>query len=101
MLEFLLIFLVAAKANGVSALKKANSIYSTDYHPSLAGAYLAACVFYASITGKTPVGLPDPPPELAEDLVDELQERAWDTYSQFKKKYEDCTENCPKFVTAQ
>ena len=28
-------------------------------HPSPAGSYLAACVFYAVITGRSPVGLPD------------------------------------------
>jgi len=35
------------------------ALHSADMsHPSPLGSYLAACVFYAIITGKTPVGLP-------------------------------------------
>jgi hypothetical protein len=34
------------------------NLYSDDRHPSQAGTYLAACVFYANIFGRTPVGLP-------------------------------------------
>jgi hypothetical protein len=40
-------------------------------HPTPAGSYLAACVFYAAITGKTPLGLPrtvDVKPEDASHL---------------------------------
>jgi hypothetical protein len=34
-------------------------LYQTDHsHPSPAGTYLAACVFYSVITGRSPVGLP-------------------------------------------
>lgn len=29
-----------------------------EYHPALAGSYLAACVFYACLTQRSPVGLP-------------------------------------------
>lgn len=29
-----------------------------DYHPSPSGTYLAACVFYATLTGRSPVGNP-------------------------------------------
>jgi hypothetical protein len=34
------------------------NLYSDDRHPTQAGTYLAACVFYAKIFGRTPVGLP-------------------------------------------
>jgi hypothetical protein len=33
-------------------------LYSDDRHPSLQGTYLAACVFYAKIFNRSPVGLP-------------------------------------------
>ena len=34
-------------------------LYADDHsHPSLAGSYLAACVFYAALLGANPVGLP-------------------------------------------
>jgi hypothetical protein len=34
-------------------------LFSPDqYHPALAGSYLAACVFYAALLQKSPVGLP-------------------------------------------
>ena len=37
------------------------TLYSSDgSHPSASGSYLAACVFYASITGESPVGLEAP-----------------------------------------
>ena len=42
-----------------------NRLYSNDgSHPSFLGAYLAACVFYSTITGESAVGLA-PPPELS------------------------------------
>lgn len=41
-------------------------LYSSDgSHPSPAGTYLAACVIYASLTGRSPLGI-DPPEGLAE-----------------------------------
>jgi tetratricopeptide (TPR) repeat protein len=33
-------------------------LYGDDRHPNQAGTYLAACVFYRKIFGRTPVGLP-------------------------------------------
>ena len=64
-------------------------------HPGPAGSYLAACVFYATLTGNSPVGLPKrimgkpagwkriltPPADLAdldEDQAAFLQRVAWD-----------------------
>jgi hypothetical protein len=35
------------------------NLYADDRHPSQAGTYLAACVFYGKIFGRTPVGLPN------------------------------------------
>ncbi len=31
-----------------------------NYHPSTSGSYLAACILYKTITGKTTIGLPSP-----------------------------------------
>lgn len=83
-----------------SALKRAGrSLFVPDgSHPSSAGTYLAACVFYATIYGKSPVGLPpisrrtedEPRPgkpagaprdSLPTDLARELQRIAWDVVS--------------------
>jgi len=33
-------------------------LYADDIHPSPAGTYLAACAFYVTLTGLSPVGLP-------------------------------------------
>lgn len=45
-----------------SAVRKAHpglSLHKSDgSHPSIEGSYLAACVFHAVLTGRTPVGLP-------------------------------------------
>lgn len=58
-------------------------LYHTDgAHASLAGSYLAACVLYAAITGRTPCGLPNrflhdgqPVYELAADVAEYLQKK--------------------------
>ena len=43
------------------------SLYTNDgSHPSFLGSYLAACVFYTSITGRSPIGL-TPPRELTDE----------------------------------
>ena len=47
-------------------------------HPSLEGTYLAACVFYAALFGKSPAGL-DYAAGLDETLAQQLQESAWQT----------------------
>ena len=72
-------------------------------HPSTAGTYLTACVFYAAILGRTPVGLPastgvrGPGPGGKTDLADPtmlvnlppeealyLQTTAWDTWQKLQ-----------------
>jgi hypothetical protein len=47
-------------------------------HPTLAGTYLAACVFYAALFGKSPVGLETEVEGLDEATVKFLQETAWE-----------------------
>lgn len=42
-------------------------------HPSVAGTYLVACVFHAKLTGHSPVGIPDPPPEVSPEDAAALQ----------------------------
>lgn len=37
-------------------------LYSDGSHPSVAGSYLAGCVTYATVTGRTPVGIDWAPP---------------------------------------
>jgi len=55
-------------------------------HPTQAGTYLAACVFYAVLTGRSPVGLPakvayrdDGLVELKPAVANYLQKTAWKT----------------------
>ncbi len=51
-------------------------LYNKDQsHPNPAGTYLAACVFYAVLTGQSPIGLPG----TLEDAAF-LQQVAWRTY---------------------
>lgn len=46
-------------------------------HPTPAGTYLAACVFYAVIHGESPVGLPGRCAGLGDAAARRLQETAW------------------------
>lgn len=48
-------------------------------HPSKAGTYLAACVFYAAIYQKSPEGLPGKIAALNDDQARKLQAIAWET----------------------
>jgi hypothetical protein len=55
-------------------------LYSSDgSHPSSAGSYLAACVFYATLTGQSPVGLDVGPTEIDASTRAVLQELAAST----------------------
>jgi hypothetical protein len=47
-----------------------------DGHPRMTGTYLAACVLYRTITGKSPVGIRYAPPEIGPDDRDFLQKIA-------------------------
>lgn len=51
-------------------------------HPNLLGSYLAACVFWATFSGKSPVGLPSLGLEPAQARL--LQEVAWETVISFR-----------------
>ncbi len=48
-------------------------------HPSATGTYLAACVIYATIYGKSPEGLPGSIGKLTDDEARPLQAVAWNT----------------------
>ena len=50
-------------------------------HPSLAGSYLAACVFYATLFGENPEGLDGGPGELPSADAALLQAAAWSVVS--------------------
>jgi hypothetical protein len=50
-------------------------------HPSVAGTYLVGCVFHAKLTGHSPFGIPDPPPELSAGEAEALQQVAADVAS--------------------
>lgn len=57
--------------------------YKSVYkHPSVAGTYLAACVFYASLMGKSPEGIPYTA-GLPSETGQILQRQAWKTVQNF------------------
>jgi hypothetical protein len=58
-------------------------------HPELAGSYLSACVFYAVLTGRSPVGHPCTATQAGQAPVDPetarfLQEVAWETVQRYR-----------------
>lgn len=62
-------------------------------HPSPRGTYLAGCVFFAALTGQSPVGLPARPKvggktpfDLPEEEAKFLQETAWKTVRRLEEK---------------
>jgi hypothetical protein len=55
-------------------------------HPNATGTYLAACVFYATIYGKSPEGLPGPIGGLTDEQARPLQTIAWKTVQASAKK---------------
>ena len=66
-----------------AAARKADekvSLYKKDKsHPTPAGTYLAACVFYATIFGESPEGLPGQVAGLEAEQARRLQRIAWRT----------------------
>jgi len=71
----------ALAADGKLALHR-----SDKSHPNAAGSYLAACVFYATLMQRSPVGLPASPTRGSKTLMKldpntaaKLQRIAWDT----------------------
>lgn len=62
------------------------SLYSGDgSHPTAQGTYLAACVFYAVLTGQSPLGLPDGGLAIDAATAAKLQGFAWDTLQSRKR----------------
>ncbi|MGB0891181.1 MAG: DUF4886 domain-containing protein [Flavobacteriaceae bacterium] len=60
------------------------NLYLPDQsHQSFAGAYLAACVFYATIFDKSPVGI-SYHGELSNDIATYLQEKAYSAYKEYE-----------------
>lgn len=56
------------------------ALYDRDLsHPSPAGSYLAACVFFAVLFERSPAGLPAPIAGLSTPDATRLQEAAWET----------------------
>jgi hypothetical protein len=55
-------------------------------HPSKLGTYLTACVFYATLTDASPVGLNAGGTGLQADDVTKLQQLAWAAYTDFRDR---------------
>jgi len=51
--------------------------YEDGGHPSESGSYLAACILYGGLTGRSPIGLP-PPDIVPPDAIDRVQQTAHD-----------------------
>ncbi|MBY0525738.1 MAG: hypothetical protein K2R98_20200 [Gemmataceae bacterium] len=61
-------------------------LHSPDMsHPSKTGTYLAACVFYGTIYGKSPEGLPGKIGGLTDEEAKKLQAIAWKVVQEGKK----------------
>jgi predicted esterase len=78
-------------------LKDANNIQLYDnndnVHPSPAGAYLTACIFYITLTGRNPQGLPNGGLNMLDrEKISTLQKIAWQTISDSDKKQKYMTE---------
>lgn len=58
---------------------------SDKKHPTATGTYLAACVFYATIYGRSPEGLPDSIGNLTDEEARTLQAIAWKTVQAEKR----------------
>ena len=55
-------------------------LHDADHkHPNAAGTYLAACVFYATLFGQSPAGLPGRIAGLSDGDAQRLQAIAWKT----------------------
>jgi hypothetical protein len=84
-----------------AALKERPNIQlhaSDGIHPSALGVYLSACVFYASLTGESPMDNPvytsigyDLPGDIVKldgDTLEFLQTIAWETINEYRQKDE-------------
>lgn len=75
-----------------AASLKANpeiKLYAKDQsHPTVYGTYLSACVFYATLTGQSPVGLSNAGlQEITAEHAKSLQETAWKTVQEYVKTH--------------
>ena len=72
---------IAPVGNAWEAALKANKklgLHASDKkHPNTTGTYLAACVFYSTIYGKSPEGLPERIGKLTDNEARSLQIIAW------------------------
>ncbi|MDX2021471.1 MAG: hypothetical protein SF187_14610 [Deltaproteobacteria bacterium] len=76
---------VPASASWLLALKERPNLAFWDadkFHPSSMGGYACACVFYAVLTGKSPVGNPFIS-GIDADTARFLQEKAWQAYQMY------------------
>ncbi|MCX7007411.1 MAG: hypothetical protein NTY53_09225 [Kiritimatiellaeota bacterium] len=64
-------------------------------HPNASGRYLTMCVFYALLTGKSPIGLP-PQLGLAAGETKQLQQAAWAAHAEWIKKMQDAGVKLPQ-----
>jgi hypothetical protein len=53
--------------------------------PNMYGTYLAACAFYATLFGESPLGLPYAPEEVSEEERAFLQRMAWETVQGYEQ----------------
>ena len=80
---------VPASAAWLLALKERPTLplWSDDkFHPSPMGGYACACVFYAVLTGKSPVGNMYVSDNIGSDTARFLQEKAWQAYQTYGTK---------------
>jgi hypothetical protein len=80
---------VAPVGNAWQAALKADkklALHNSDKkHPTATGTYLAACVIYATIYGRSPQGLPGSIGKLTDDAARPLQVIAWKTVQEKQK----------------
>lgn len=63
-------------------------LYDEDgSHPNLNGTYLTACVFYATLTGLSPVGLSNAGMDISPQQVLTLQEIAWQAVEAYARQH--------------
>lgn len=71
--------------NAIKAHPEINLYHSDGNHPSLAGTYLAACVLFATLYDRSPVGGALPADsDMTAQTAGALQQVAWDTVKTFR-----------------
>jgi len=74
-----------AFARALSLRPELTLVIDDNKHPTLAGTYLAACVFYAALNGRSPEGLAYTA-GLAMQDAGFLQEVAWQTWLDYDRR---------------